>query len=405
MKFAIGDTADRGPDAAPGRPPASASDSSGTNRPVWEDGQWRPLPALTEDATADVCVVGLGAAGLACVNSMLARGLSVIGVDAADVGAGAAGRNGGFLLAGLAAFYHDAVAAHGRGFTDEFYRRTMAELDGIFREMPDVARRTGSLRISTSGEEQEDCERQLEAMQLAGLPVEPYEGPEGRGLLIPTDGVFDPLARCRVLARRALDSGARLYSGTPAREVRTGSVMTPGARISCGTVVVAVDGGLERLLPELEGQVRTARLQMLATAPVRQRMSDRAVYLRYGYDYWQQLPDGRIALGGFRDRADDAEWTYDPRPGGVVQQELERYLREELKVTAPITHRWAALVSFTRSGLPINDEVRAGVHALGGYCGTGNVIGPMLGRAILSPVIPREASGSAHPASRPASTS
>jgi gamma-glutamylputrescine oxidase len=379
VTFASGDTADHGPGATPEASPADARDSSGVNRPVWEDGRWQPLPALTEDATADVCVVGLGAAGLACVNSMLARGLSVIGVDASDVGAGAAGRNGGFLLAGLAAFYHDAVAAHGREFTDAFYRRTMAQLDRIFGELPDVARRTGSLRIAASEEELEDCERQLEAMRSAGLPVEPYEGPEGRGLLIPTDGVFDPLARCRVLARQALDSGGRLYSGTPAREVRSGSVTTPRARISCGTVVVAVDGGLERLLPELEGEVRTARLQMLATAPVRQRLSDRAVYLRYGYEYWQQLPDGRIALGGFRDRGGDAEWTYDSGPGGVVQQELERYLRREMKVTAPITHRWAALVSFTRSGLPVNDEVRAGVHALGGYCGTGNVIGPMLG--------------------------
>lgn len=38
----------------------------------------------------------------------------MIGIDAEDVGAGAAGRNGGFLLAGLAEFYHDAVKKFGK---------------------------------------------------------------------------------------------------------------------------------------------------------------------------------------------------------------------------------------------------------------------------------------------------
>ena len=36
-------------------------------------------------------------------------GFKVIGIDGKDVGGGAAGRNGGFLLAGLPEFYHDAV--------------------------------------------------------------------------------------------------------------------------------------------------------------------------------------------------------------------------------------------------------------------------------------------------------
>jgi len=46
----------------------------------------------------------------------------VIGIDAEDVGAGAAGRNGGFLLAGLADFYHEAVEKHGREFALTIYK-------------------------------------------------------------------------------------------------------------------------------------------------------------------------------------------------------------------------------------------------------------------------------------------
>src|SRR5690606_9602876 len=314
------------------------------NLPVWDDESWRPLPELREDVTADVCVIGLGGTGLTGVETLVQGGHTVVGIDASDVGAGAAGRNGGFLLAGLAAAHHDAVAAHGRELVDQLYRDTMLELDRIFADMPHVARRTGSLRIAASAGEEADCERQLISMRESGLPVEPYDGPEGRGLLIPTDGVFHPLERCRVLARRGLEGGARLYGNTPALDVLPGEVRTPHATVSCDRVLVAVDGRLELLLPELAGEVRTARLQMLATAPLNRRLSDRAVYVRYGYEYWQQLPDGRVALGGFRDRGGEAEWTPDTRPSDVVQSELECYLRNHMQVSEPITHRWAASV-------------------------------------------------------------
>ena len=74
-------------------------------------------------------------------------------------------------------------------------------------------------------------------------------------------------------------------------------------------VIVAVDGRLESLVPELAGTVRTARLQMLATAPTREIDIPCPVYARYGFDYYQQLPDGSVALGGGRDKAFDEEWT------------------------------------------------------------------------------------------------
>lgn len=52
-------------------------------------------------------------------------GLSVVGVDAEDLAAGAAGRNGGFLLAGLADFYHESVKSSGREFSYSTYKESM----------------------------------------------------------------------------------------------------------------------------------------------------------------------------------------------------------------------------------------------------------------------------------------
>ncbi len=352
------------------------------DQPIWEDGDWDGLPTLAGDLNTDVCVVGLGGSGLTAILELRRLGQRVIGIDAARVGAGAAGRNGGLLLAGLAGFHHEAVSRFGRERSAALYRRTMAELDRMSVETPIAIRRVGSLRVAADASETEDCIAQFQAMRADGLPVEEYEGPEGHGLLFPHDGAFDPLLRCRILAIEAVEQGAELFECTRAMTVESGAVITPTGRINCRQVIVAVDGPLATLLPELGHTVRNVRLQMLATEPSREIRLPRPVYTRYGYDYWQQLPDGRVAVGGWRDRTIETEWTDEAVTTEAVQQGLQSILRERIGVTVPVSHRWAGIVGYTASGLPLVRQVRAGVWAIGGYCGTGNILGALCGRGV-----------------------
>ncbi len=104
-----------------------------------------------------MCVVGLGGSGLTAVSELTAMGFKVIGIDGKDVGGGAAGKNGGFLLAGLPEFYHDAVKKFGHDFALTRYKKTLDELDQVFRAFPSCTRRTGSLRIASDAEELLDC--------------------------------------------------------------------------------------------------------------------------------------------------------------------------------------------------------------------------------------------------------
>ena len=368
--------------------------------PLWEVG--RPtaaspsLPRLTGTTTADVCVVGLGGSGLAAVDELLARGASVVGLDAGAVAAGAAGRNGGFLLAGLAEPYDVAVARLGRERAALLHRLTLEELDRMTAAVPEAVRRVGSLRVEDDEAGLAGCAAQAAALRADGFAVEEYDGPEGRGLLFPDDGAMQPLTRCRALAAAATAAGGRLLEHAPVVAVEPGRVTTAtGGRVDCGAVVAAVDGRLDLLLPELAGTVRTVRLQMLGTAPTDELDVPRPVYRRGGYEYWQQLPDRRIALGGFRDVGGDAEETSDASPSTPVQDALDALLRGRLGVTAPVTHRWAASVGYTRNGLPFLGEVRDGVWAAGGYCGTGNVIGALCGRAAAARALGQDAPGTA----------
>ena len=353
-----------------------------SNTPVWDDGLWPVLPRLDRNLTADACVIGLGGSGLSCIDELLAMGRTVVGIDAADVAAGAAGRNGGLLVSGTSDFHHDAVAALGRERAVRITQLTLDEMQRIAAQAPGTVRITGSIRIAGSAEELADCVRQRDAMRTDGFAADDYEGPIGHGIWIHGDASFNPLARCRALATTLRANGAPLFSRTEAQLFGDGTVLTTGGRISCDQILVAVDGRLEALLPELAGTVRTARLQMLATAPTREVSLSCPVSARYGFDYWQQLPDGSLVLGGGRDKAMDDEWCHEPVPSAPVQDYLASFLRDTLKVTAPITHRWSALVSFTSTGLPVLGEVRPGVWAAGGYSGTGNLMGALAGRAL-----------------------
>jgi glycine/D-amino acid oxidase-like deaminating enzyme len=361
---------------------------SETNRPAWAANlQEDVYPALAGDLTADVCVVGLGGSGLTCIHELLQLGVRVVGVDEGTVAAGAAGRNGGFLLAGAASFYHRVVSQLGRDRARRIYQLTLEEMDRITAASGGTVRRTGSLRIAASPEEMLDCDLQRQALQADGFAAEAYEGIEGTGLFFPANGSFNPLARCRSLAASATDLGATLYENSRAVSFGDGTVRTENGLIRCRHIIIAVDGRLDLVVPELSRRVRTARLQMLSTGPIEEMVATLPVYRRWGYDYWQQLPDGRVVLGACRDRFLETEWTTDADPTAEVQECMESVLRDIVGVKAPVHQRWAASVAYSTDTLPVLANVKPGVWAIGGYNGTGNVIGALYGRMVAQLVV------------------
>jgi gamma-glutamylputrescine oxidase len=351
-----------------------------SNTPLWSS----PQPArrsLRGTAQADLCVVGLGGSGLAAVRAGLEAGMRVIGLDASQVAAGAAGRNGGFLLAGPAWFHHDARERVGRDLAARMYAETLNELARM-EHQPSV-RRVGSLRISGEENEADDVERHFAALREDEIEAERYKGPEGRGILVPSDAVFDPFAHCVWQASDVVRGGAQLFERSPVTRVEAGVVTTRDGAVHAPRIVVAVDGGLAALVPSLANAVSTWRLQMLGTAPVGRTLSRHAVYSRFGYDYWQQLPDGRVTLGGGRDVGGEAERDAALCTTIEVQSHLDRVLREQIGTEAEVTHRWAGRVCYTPDGMPVCHEFAVGAIAIGAYCGTGNIIGRILGREVI----------------------
>ena len=363
------------------------------NDVLWNKQPWAAGPSVQHALRCDVCVIGLGASGLTALSYLSQHGLNAVGIDAGMVGAGAAGANGGFILAGIAAFHHDAVAVLGNVRATKLYHRTLEEIQLLASQEPSFEKR-GSLRIAKDDEEYQDCLRQYETMRVDGLSAERYEGTEGRGLLVPTDGVFQPLERVRRMATALRDLGVTLYERSQVTHIAPNVVIANGHRIDCRHTIVAVDGKIEQLLPQLAGMLKTTRLQMLATAPDKTVHYPRPVYYNYGYDYWQQRQDGSIAIGGARDKYEATEWGTASYPTEDVQSAIESRLRTTVGSTAPIRHRWGASVAYRLDDVrPFVGQVLPSVWACGGYSGTGNLVGTLCARDIATAIV----TGTHHP--------
>jgi gamma-glutamylputrescine oxidase len=332
---------------------------------VWDINVERPeCPQLTSNLEADLVVVGLGGSGLTALLHAAQRGLNVIGIDADRIAAGAAGRNGGLLLAGIADFHHSARKDLGIQRAAALYKHTLDEMDRIEATTPEAVSRIGALRIG-------ELRRGEDPDELSDTYAH---------------RTFHPARRAVLLAKLAQAAGAQIFTHSPAIKIAPGLVTTVQGSIKAKHIVVAVDGNLGKVLPEVSDLVQPTRLQMISTAPEAKLKMHYAVYVRQGWDYWQQLPDGRVAIGGGRDLALEQEKTDVVEPTQIMRDYLERKL-QDIGVTAPVEHHWAAIVSYTNTGLPIVKEVQPGVWAVGAYCGTGNVVGALLARSVVDQCI------------------
>jgi glycine/D-amino acid oxidase-like deaminating enzyme len=164
-------------------------------------------------------------------------------------------------------------------------------------------------------------------------------------------------------------------------------VTTGAGSVRARHVVVAADGALPALVPEYAGRVHARRLHMVATEPLPPAL-DTMVYARWGYEYLQQRPDGRILAGGFSDLDGEGSYTDSDAGSPEIWERVERYLREDLGADGGVSHRWAGVVGYSDDSLPYVGEVpgRPDLHVSGGYSGVGNVPGFMCGRDLADAI-------------------
>lgn len=355
----------------------------------WLEEPSEPIRTERRNGRVDVAVVGAGVTGLSCAFALAENGRTVRVHEARTIASGASGRNGGFALRGGAMPYQTARHELGPERARALWELTERTLDRMEGLAGDAIRRVGSLRLAADRQERDELREEYEALRADGFAAdwidEPAGALEGRyaaALLHPRDG---SLRAARWIRRLA---GHAAAAGTEIREhERVGSLDA----LDADAVVVASDGYPSGLVPAIDEIVEPTRGQVIVTEPLPELLYDRPHYARHGFDYWQQLPDRRLVLGGRRDRDLDAEATSEEATTPTIQSALEEFAAELTGSQPTITHRWSGIFGSTPDRLPLVGPVpgQEGVWVSRGYSGHGNVLGLACGRIVADAILGR----------------
>ena len=339
---------------------------------LWQDAHGPAWEPLARYARADVAIVGAGIAGLSLALALARDGARVVVLEAGRIGAGASGRNAGFVLAGVAENFVAACRRYGAERAARLWRftltnrtllRALIQRHGIECE----SRWNGSLQIAGSEEEWAEIRESVALLgphRVRGSLVEAE-----RGALFPDDGELHPVRLLHGLAASAAGLGAQVHEASRATAVAADHVVTDAGTVRAGAVVICTGAWTDGLLTS--SRVVPIRGQMLATAPLGRRVFDRPVYADRGYRYWRQTADGRVVVGGWRSLAFEEESGDDDRTTPTIQGALDSFLRER-GIAAPVTHRWAGTMEFSHDGLPYVGRRPDGIWVDGGFTGHGN---------------------------------
>ena len=347
-------------------------------------------PALSESVETDVCIIGAGYTGLSTALFLLEQGFRVVVLEAAKVGFGASGRNGGQIVNS----YSRDIDTVERSTTPDAARLIGAmafEGGRIIRER--VARygidcdlKNGGVFAAFNAKQMQHLEAQkalwerygydqLEMLDHTGIrsvvACERYSG----GMLDHGGGHIHPLNLALGEAAAVESLGGIIHEQSPAVRIERGDrpwVHTPNGRVSAQFVVVAGNAYLGGLVPELAAKSMPCGTQVIATEPLG---DERAASLlpqdycvedcNYLLDYFRLSADKRLIYGGgvvygARDPAD-----------------IDAIIRKKLLKTFPQLHdvrtefAWTGNFLLTLSRLPQVGRIGDNIYYSQGCSGHG----------------------------------
>jgi gamma-glutamylputrescine oxidase len=367
-----------------------------------ETGEVLTTAPLHGAVDTQVAVIGAGITGTATALWLARAGKQVRVLETRSIAAGANGRNGGFIASGTTALYSNVIQRYGREQAKRLWAFTVRNhefLKGFIDEMKQSGwscsyRCRGSLKLALNEPELEQVIQSASLLNEDGWEVQivhkndlplrlrnTYFG----GTYYPANGEFHPAKFVTGLASLAQQAGAVFHSQSHVMGISANEngilLQTRGGNLHASTLVLATNAWLPELgalvgANWLSNCIFPTRGQIIATEPVSEQLFPSPCSANEGYQYWRQLPDGRLVVGGWRNRSFDTEsQTYDETPNETVQQHLDTFVHATLNLPhVKITNRWAGIMGFTSDSLPLIGRLPGVPNCFiaGGYTGHGN---------------------------------
>lgn len=372
--------------------------------PVWWEGRTAgPVTEpLTGEVRADLVVVGAGLSGLWAALHAVEEdpGRRVVLLEGQYVGAGASGRNGGFVSPSLTHGLAHGVATWPDELP-ELLRQGHQNLLGIeeYLAKEDIdagLRLCGKTTAATRPHEVTALRELHELHELYGESSTYLTREEVRadvdsptylaGLVTPAGGLVDPVALCTGLRDAAHRKGVMLHERSRVADVRRDGTsvvcVTSGGRVRADQVLL-VSNAFPPLLRRVRSYVLPVWDHVLATEPLTAEQLGRIGWrdnqgltdAGNQFHYYRRTADDRIVWGGY-----DAIYYFGNRTSAGLEQRdrshelLARQFHETFPQLADVrmSHRWAGLIDTTSRFTPVFGTALGGRVAYAvGYTGLG----------------------------------
>lgn len=362
--------------------------------------------------TCDVAVIGAGIAGLSAAYWLKKEDpqLNIVIVDKKGLGGGATGRNAGFITCGSVEHFSRLCERWGKDVALEMWRFSevnlellkneiiqndsglefdhngtfsLASTDEEFAELKETAHLMSNMDIAVDVLDAESIDRRLGVAEFVG------------GIKYLKDASINPIKLIKKM--RAL-TGVEILENDEVHSIETlssGTVVlqTQKHKIEAAMVVMATNGYSADIAKYFADKIYPTRGQIMVTEPVPKFMEG-PCYANFVLDYFRQLEDGRVLIGGFRQLEKATEVGYSDHTTDVIQNALYEFLQKHIPVLKgkKVTHRWAGVMGFSFDGQPLvgalPDQPQVFFH--GGFTGHGLGLAFHTGKVLVDLIYGRE---------------
>lgn len=343
--------------------------------------------------TCDVAIVGGGLAGFSTAYWLKKEdpSLHITIFEKGTIGSGASGRNAGFITCGSVEHFSRLCERWGTERALEQWRFSEINLQLMkehiiqddkslefeengtfslaseiqeFNELKETARLMAELDIAVEVVEGDDIQRRVGGQNFVG------------GIKYLKDAAIHPIKLLRKMAEKAnveVVEGAEVFD-LHATSAGTTSFRTTQYEVESNITILAMNGYSSHLKKYFADKIYPTRGQILVTEPVPKFM-EAPCYANFVLDYFRQLDDGRMLIGGFRQLEKATEVGYSDHTTDVIQNALYEFLQKHIPSlqNKKVTHRWAGIMGFSFDGQPmvgaLPDEPQ--VYFAGGFTGHG----------------------------------
>ena len=189
------------------------------------------------------------------------------------------------------------------------------------------------------------------------------------------------------IARAAASHGARLHEGVEVTGLKRNGggwqLDTPHGSLTAGRVVLACNGYLRRLAPEVERRVMPINNFIAVTEPLgaegaRGVISNGAAVSdsRFVVNYFRITPDNRLLFGG----GENYSYGFPRDIAAFVRPHVLKVFPQLAQ--ARFDYAWGGTLGITPTRMPWVRELEPGLVNASGFSGLGVVLAPYTGKAV-----------------------